>query len=98
YSDVVLMLIFGVVGFFLKQFDIKPAPIVLGLILGPMFESNMRSALEISRIGVWTFFDSTICIVLVILILFAMFYPVIRKLVWKKKAQKADSSKEDTKR
>ena len=32
YLDIVIMMIFGVVGFILKEFGIKPAPIILGLI------------------------------------------------------------------
>lgn len=78
YSDVVLMLLFGVVGYFLREFDVKPGPIVLGMILGPMFETNFRSAMEISRIGLWTFVDSTIAIVLIVLIVLALMYPFIQ--------------------
>ncbi len=79
YFDVTLMLIFGITGFFLKHLGIKPAPIVLGLILGPMFESNFRSALELSRTGYLVFVTRPISIVLIILIVMVIVWPIFQK-------------------
>ncbi|MEE2048616.1 tripartite tricarboxylate transporter permease, partial [Nocardiopsis tropica] len=45
--DVAVMLVFGLVGLFLKRFGIPPGPVVLGLILGGLAEGNLRRALEI---------------------------------------------------
>ena len=42
----------GVAGFFLRKADVPLGPLVLGLILGPMLESNLRRALILSR-GDW---------------------------------------------
>jgi putative tricarboxylic transport membrane protein len=79
YFDVILMLIFGVGGFFLKHMGIKPAPIVLGLILGPMFESNFRSALEISRTGYLVFVSGPIAITLIVLIVMVIAWPLVQR-------------------
>jgi TctA family transporter len=46
---VLLVLIFGVVGYFMKQFDFEPAPLLIGFILGPMIEQNFRRALLLTR-------------------------------------------------
>ncbi len=46
--DVYLMFAFGLLGYFLKRFGYTPAPIVLGLILGPMADENLRRALYLS--------------------------------------------------
>lgn len=46
-TTVVVMLIFGVIGLVLKRVNIPAGPIVLGLILGPLAESNLRRALII---------------------------------------------------
>jgi len=75
YLDIVIMMIFGVVGFILKEFGIKPAPIILGLILGPLAENNLRSTLEISDHGLLLFFTRPICIVLLVLILMVILFP-----------------------
>ncbi len=39
---------FGVMGFLMRRFDYPVAPVVVGLILGPVAESQLRRALQIS--------------------------------------------------
>jgi putative tricarboxylic transport membrane protein len=46
--DVWVMLGFGVVGYVLRKLDLPLAPAILALILGPMMEKSLRTALEIS--------------------------------------------------
>lgn len=41
-TDVVMTLIFGVLGYFMKRFRFEPAPVLLGFVLGPMLEENFR--------------------------------------------------------
>src|SRR6476659_2029775 len=55
--DVVLAGIFGLVGYWLIKHDFEPAPLLLGMVLGPLMEENLRRALLISR-GDWTVFLS----------------------------------------
>jgi putative tricarboxylic transport membrane protein len=47
--DVLLASFFGLVGFLLYRLRCEPAPLLLGFILGPMIEENMRRALLISK-------------------------------------------------
>jgi TctA family transporter len=47
--DVFLATGFGVLGFGLKKLGCAPAPLLLGLILGPLLEENFRRALLLSR-------------------------------------------------
>ncbi|WP_028605469.1 tripartite tricarboxylate transporter permease [Ottowia thiooxydans] len=51
--DIWLIAIFGVVGYGFLKLSCEPAPLLLGLILGPMMEENLRRALLLSR-GDWT--------------------------------------------
>jgi putative tricarboxylic transport membrane protein len=53
--DVWIMLIMGVVGYALKKFSFDPAPLVLGLVIAPIFEMSLRQALIMSN-GAWTIF------------------------------------------
>ncbi len=46
--DVVNMLVFGVIGYLLKKLEFPVAPLVLGIILGPMLEKSLRTSLEMS--------------------------------------------------
>ena len=48
-GDVIVMFVFGVVGYVMKRFEFEPAPLVLALILGPLLEDNLRQALLISK-------------------------------------------------
>jgi TctA family transporter len=47
--DVVLASIFGLAGYLFNRLQCEPAPLLLGVILGPMIEENMRRALLISH-------------------------------------------------
>ena len=44
FLDVILMLVFGVIGFFMRRFGFTGPPIVLGLILGPLMETGLVQA------------------------------------------------------
>jgi putative tricarboxylic transport membrane protein len=47
--DVFMMALFGVVGYALIKLDFEPAPLLLGFVLGPMLEENLRRAMLLSR-------------------------------------------------
>ena len=53
--DVYMAVIFGLVGYVFYKLNCEPAPLLLGFILGPMMEENLRRALLLSR-GDWTTF------------------------------------------
>jgi putative tricarboxylic transport membrane protein len=53
--DVWIMLIMGVVGYGLKKFGFDPAPLVLGLVIAPLFEMSLRQSLIMSD-GAWLIF------------------------------------------
>jgi putative tricarboxylic transport membrane protein len=47
-SDVIIMIIFGIVGYILRKFDYEEAPLVMAFILGPMLETAFRQSLIMS--------------------------------------------------
>ena len=53
--DIWIVGIFGFVGYLFHKLGCEPAPLLLGLILGPMMEENLRRALLLSR-GEWSVF------------------------------------------
>jgi putative tricarboxylic transport membrane protein len=53
--DLYLMLGIGLVGVLMRRFDFPTAPVIVGLILGPMAEAQMRNALSIGE-GHWRVF------------------------------------------
>lgn len=50
--DVYMAVLFGLVGYIFYKLNCEPAPLLLGFILGPMMEENLRRALLLSR-GDW---------------------------------------------
>lgn len=78
--DVYVMLIFGIIGFFLRKFDFPLAPIVLALVLGEIMESNFRRALMISD-GSWLiFFTKPISLILILIAVMSFMTPIFKKI------------------
>ena len=80
--DVLMMAVFGLFGYVLMKLDCEPAPLLLGFIIGPLIEENLRRAMLISR-GSWTtFIERPISLGLLIvaaLALLAVVSPALRK-------------------
>jgi TctA family transporter len=53
--DVWMVGLFGIIGYIFVKLGAEPAPLLLGFILGPMMEENLRRALLLSR-GDWSVF------------------------------------------
>jgi putative tricarboxylic transport membrane protein len=53
--DIWLVAGFGFIGYLFNKLSVEPAPLLLGFILGPMMEENLRRALLLSR-GDWSVF------------------------------------------
>jgi putative tricarboxylic transport membrane protein len=80
--ELYLTAIFGVVGFVWMKLGCSPAPMLLGFVLGPMMEENLRRALLMSRGDATVFFTRPISlgfIIATILILIVMAAPAVRR-------------------
>lgn len=66
--DLYVVLIFGLIGYACEKMDYPVAPIVLGLILGPIADSNIRRMLKSSGGSLMPFFTRPIAFVLVLVI------------------------------
>ncbi len=80
--DVYLAALFGVLGFVWIRLGCSPAPILLGFVLGPMLEENLRRALVVSRGDPSVFVTRPISLVFVVatvLILVAAAAPAVRR-------------------
>jgi putative tricarboxylic transport membrane protein len=75
-TDVYVMLFFGVLGYVMFMLRLPPAPLVFGLILGPILEENLRRTLILSR-GSWSvFIERPIALSLIVLSLAVVLAPV----------------------
>ena len=66
--DVWVMFAFGFVGLFLSQMKFPSAPFLLGVILGPMADTNLRRALTLSDGSILPFFTRPICLFFAVII------------------------------
>lgn len=82
-ADVWIMLLVGLMAFFLSRSGYPIAPIVLGAILGPMAESSFRQGVLIGRGDPIIFASSTISQILIALIVLVLLFPVYR--LWRQK-------------
>jgi TctA family transporter len=80
--DVYMTALFGFMGYVLVKLECEPAPLMLGFILGPMMEENLRRAMLLSRGDPTTFFTRPISLGLMIAaagLLVLIMLPTLRK-------------------
>ena len=75
--DVWMLYLFGVMGYFMKKFDMPPAPVVLSVVLGPMIERALRQSLTMSLGSYDIFFTRPISAVLLLMGFAAVLWPLI---------------------
>ena len=89
FFDVGVALIFGILAWILRKLELPPVPILLGLVLGSMTETNFRRALLISNGSPKIFFSSVYCIIFLVLILLAV-GTIVRGKMKERGTQKED--------
>jgi putative tricarboxylic transport membrane protein len=75
--DVVMMLVFGVLGYILKKTGYPLAPLVLAIVLGDKAEENFRQSLLASQGGLNIFWSNGLVSTIMALGLIALFWPLI---------------------
>ncbi|GAA2041076.1 tripartite tricarboxylate transporter permease [Yaniella flava] len=89
--DVAVMLIMGLIGLFMLRFGFPAGPTVLGLILGPLAESNLRRTLIG---GGWeSFLQSPIAMILFIVSAAALLFPPLRQMSKRRKSELKNTSR-----
>ncbi len=89
--ELYLTAIFGIIGLAWAKLDMPPAPMLLGFVLGPLMEENLRRALLISRGDPTVFFTRPISLgfmIATVLILVVMVLPAVKA----KRAQITDAA------
>jgi putative tricarboxylic transport membrane protein len=76
-GDVIIMLVFGIVGYLMKKFRYEGAPLVLALVLGKMLETTLRQSLILSRGEFSIFVSRPISLAFLIVAALLLITPVI---------------------
>jgi putative tricarboxylic transport membrane protein len=92
FNDVIVMFVFGIVGYLLTKGGFPLSPIVLALILGPMAEGNFRRSLVMSHGDYSIFFTRPISATFIIIGIISLFFPIITKWIAYNKEKKKDNA------
>lgn len=77
--DVWLAVAFGVAGYYMERWSYPAAPLVIALILGPIFEVNFRRSMQISQWDLTTFFTRPLSLAICFLIILVLVLPLWRR-------------------
>ena len=78
--DLLLLYIIGIVGFFMRKFDFPTAPVIIGMILGPLAEQEFRRAMTISNGDLMIFLEKPLSLALLIVAAIAVLGPLLWRL------------------
>ena len=85
-TEVIIMVLFGLIGYTFKKFQYEGPPLVLALVLGPMMENSLRQALLMSGGSPVIFFSRPISAALMGIAIFLLVFPLIPKFQKKRPA------------
>ncbi|MET3600816.1 tripartite tricarboxylate transporter permease [Martelella mangrovi] len=86
--DVGIMLVAGIVGYFMQKWEFPASPVVLALIMGPMAESNFRRALSLSGGSFDFLYTRPITVALLTAAILTLFLPLVRFLMRKNRERR----------
>lgn len=86
--SIIVMVVMGVIGFLMEKVNLSPAAAILGVVLGQLCETNLRSALVMSR-GSWQIFFRFIPNIFWVLTIIMIAQPRIKKMLQKRRERKA---------
>ena len=80
-----VMIAFGLIGFFMKGFGFPVTPLCIALVLGKLFETNLRRSLILSSGNPFVFVTRPISCAILILAVFMLFFPILSNMVAEKR-------------
>ncbi|MCM3762295.1 tripartite tricarboxylate transporter permease [Alkalihalobacillus oceani] len=91
--DIWVMLAFGIIGYLMRKTGFHPAPVVLGMILGPIAEQGLRQSFMMTSESILTYYLSRpISVALIILTIATLFGPTVVKWVKIKRNKKVKAA------
>lgn len=79
--DLWLLVIFGLLGFFMKRTGYEPAPLAIGLILGPTLERGLTQGLIIGDGNVWSLFTRPISGKILAVAIILIVFNIVRRIM-----------------
>jgi putative tricarboxylic transport membrane protein len=79
--DIIVMIVFGVLGYLLRKAKMEPSPLVLGVMLGPTLESSFKQSTLIFHGDLTQFFARPISGTLLVAAFVVTIWPLVSRLV-----------------
>jgi putative tricarboxylic transport membrane protein len=89
--DIVIMIVFGMVGYWMKKTDYEGAPLVLALVLGNLFENALRQSLMLSDGSFLIFFNRPIAAIFLWIAVALLLFPLLPWLKQRRPAVGVDA-------
>ena len=83
-----VMIAFGIIGYFMKSFGFPVTPLCIALVLGRLFETNLRRSLILSEGNPFVFFMRPVSCLILVLAVVMLFFPIISNAVGSRKGNK----------
>jgi len=83
--DMWMMIVFGIIGYWMRKTSYPSAPLVMALVLGPMFEPALRQSLIMSDGSLSIFFTRPLSAAFFIVAIVTLVFPLFLKLIGKKR-------------
>jgi TctA family transporter len=80
-SDLIVLLVFGVIGYFMVLFHWPRPPLIIGFILGNLAETTLYSS--VTRYGASWIYRPKVLVILLIIVVFAL-YPFLQNKLFKR--------------
>ena len=77
--DLVLLYVVGVMGLVMRRFNIPTAPVIVGMILGPLAEAQLRNAMSIGEGSAMIFLQRPMSVTLLVVVLSVLVLPRVLK-------------------
>ncbi|WP_426301538.1 tripartite tricarboxylate transporter permease [Arthrobacter sp. R-11] len=81
--DLVLLLVLGALGFAMRRYGLPVLPLIIGLILGPRIEGQLRKSLQLSAGDISGLFNEPVAVVVYILVVILLALPIFIRL-WRR--------------
>ena len=79
--DLIILLLIGLLGFMMRRYGLPVVPAIIGVILGPQAELQLRRALQLSNGELSGLVDSPLAIIIYAVILLVLLWPLINRFV-----------------
>ena len=96
--DLWIVLVAGVIGYFMNRYQYPFAPMVIGLVLGDLVETSLRRTLILQEYEFLPIFNRPISAIILIFAILSLFYPVFRKYYARRLKEKTSERQTEAKR